>query len=44
LFETALGFCLFTLSEKGKLSDKNLHTKLSTPEGASNLSVGPRYA
>lgn len=30
---------MFALSEKGQLTDKNLHKKLSTPEGASNLSV-----
>ncbi|CCF52770.1 hypothetical protein NDA14_006324 [Ustilago hordei] len=38
LFETAVGFCLFNVSDASKLeSTKNLHESLDSAEGASNL-------
>ena len=38
LFETAVGFCLFNISDASKLeSTKNLHESLDSAEGASNL-------
>ncbi|EST05623.1 Nop domain protein [Kalmanozyma brasiliensis GHG001] len=38
LFETAVGFCLFNVSDASKLeSTKNLHESLDSVEGASNL-------
>ncbi|SPO25920.1 Nucleolar protein 58 [Ustilago trichophora] len=38
LFETAVGFCLFNVSDSSKLeSTKNLHESLDSAEGATNL-------
>ncbi|GAC94093.1 hypothetical protein PHSY_001662 [Pseudozyma hubeiensis SY62] len=38
LFETAVGFCLFNVSDSSKLeATKNLHESLGSAEGASNL-------
>ncbi|CDR99679.1 probable NOP58-required for pre-18S rRNA processing [Sporisorium scitamineum] len=38
LFETAVGFCLFNVSDSSKLeATKNLHESLDSAEGASNL-------
>ncbi|CBQ72940.1 probable NOP58-required for pre-18S rRNA processing [Sporisorium reilianum SRZ2] len=38
LFETAVGFCLFNVSDSSKLeATKNLHQSLDSAEGASNL-------
>ncbi|EPQ26505.1 uncharacterized protein PFL1_05827 [Pseudozyma flocculosa PF-1] len=37
LFETAVGFCLFNLSDSAKLQSPDLHKSFSTPEAANNL-------
>lgn len=37
LFESAVGLCLFKLSDAGKLNDKDLHKEFESPEGANNL-------
>lgn len=37
LYETSLGFCLFKLSDEGKLGSDNLWENFESPEGANSL-------
>ncbi|RPD62017.1 Nop-domain-containing protein, partial [Lentinus tigrinus ALCF2SS1-7] len=37
LYETALGFCLFKLTDEGKLESENVYEDFETPEKASKL-------
>ncbi|KAG9011547.1 Nucleolar protein 58 [Tulasnella sp. JGI-2019a] len=37
LYETSLGFCLFKLTDEGKLNSENLWKDFETPEGANSL-------
>lgn len=39
LYETSLGFCLFKMTDEGKLNSGNLWKEFETPEGANSLSV-----
>src|SRR5437588_7877704 len=39
LYETAMGFALFKLTDSAKLTDPNLHKEFETPERASGLCV-----
>ena len=39
LYETAMGFALFKLTDSAKLTDPNLHKEFETPERASGLWV-----
>lgn len=37
LFETALGYCLFKVSDSVQLEDADLYKNFETPEGATKL-------
>ncbi|KAI0316122.1 Nop domain-containing protein [Amylostereum chailletii] len=37
LYETAMGFCLFKMTDSGKLTSPDLHKEFDTPESASKL-------
>jgi nucleolar protein 58 len=37
LYETALGYCLFKVSNEAKLESADLHKEFETPEKASKL-------
>ena len=39
LYETAMGFALFKLTDSAKLTDPNLHKEFETPERANDLCV-----
>jgi hypothetical protein len=39
LYETAMGFALFKLTDSAKLTDPNLHKEFETPEKANGLCV-----
>jgi NOP5NT (NUC127) domain len=39
LYETAIGFALFKLTDSAKLTDPNLHKEFDTPEKANGLCV-----
>jgi NOP5NT (NUC127) domain len=39
LYETAIGFALFKLTDSAKLTDPNLHKEFETPERANGLCV-----
>jgi nucleolar protein 58 len=39
LYETALGYCLFKLTDSGKVSSSDLWREFETPEGANKLCV-----
>lgn len=39
LFETALGYCLFKVSDNVKLEDADLYKNFESPEGATKLYV-----
>ena len=39
LYETAMGFALFKLTDSAKLTDPNLHKEFETPERANGLCV-----
>ena len=39
LYETALGYCLFKLTDSAKLKSADLWEEFETPEGASGLYV-----
>jgi hypothetical protein len=39
LYETAMGFALFKLTDSAKLTDPNLHKEFETPERATGLCV-----
>ena len=39
LYETAMGFALFKLTDSAKLTDPNLHKEFDTPERANGLCV-----
>ena len=39
LYETAMGFALFKLTDSAKLADPNLHKEFETPERANGLCV-----
>jgi NOP5NT (NUC127) domain len=41
LYETAMGFALFKLTDSAKLTDPNLHKEFETPERANSLCVQP---
>lgn len=37
LYETALGFCLFKISDAGKIGSADLYKEFETPEKANRL-------
>ena len=37
LYETALGYCLFKVTDAGKLDSENLWEEFETPESANKL-------
>lgn len=37
LYETAMGFCLFKMSDSGKLTSPDLHKEFDSPEKANKL-------
>ena len=39
LYETAMGFALFKLTDSAKLTDPNLYKEFETPESANGLCV-----
>ena len=39
LYETAMGFALFKLTDSAKLTDPNLYKEFETPERANGLCV-----
>jgi nucleolar protein 58 len=39
LYETAMGYCLFKLTDSAKLESADLYKSFETPEGASKLYV-----
>ena len=39
LYETAMGYALFKLTDSAKLTDPNLHKEFETPERANELCV-----
>ena len=39
LYETAMGFALFKLTDSAKLTDPNLYKEFDTPERANGLCV-----
>lgn len=39
LYETALGFCLFKMTDESKISNSKLYQDFETPEGAASLYV-----